>query len=135
MCIFCQLANNDSKKIYADKDIYAIFDKSQSYFGHILVIPKKHYENILEIPKKIHNKLTNMAILIGKIEKNIFNANGIKILINTGKEADQTIMHCHIHVIPYNLVKKENYSNNKNLKRKIIANITNKINQFIKKIN
>ena len=54
MCVFCMIVDGKipSKKIYEDNDVLAILDISQATKGHTLVIPKKHYANILEIPNE-----------------------------------------------------------------------------------
>ena len=126
-CIFCQIASDKKiTKIYEDDNVFAIFDKCQDFLGHILVIPKNHYDNILLVPEEISRKLLDITLLIGRIEKKFFNASGINIVTNIGKTANQTIMHCHVHVIPHDL-------NNKNNKicckeNSIIKNIIEKIN-------
>ena len=52
MCIFCKIIANEipSSKVYEDENVLAILDLSQTTKGHTIVMPKKHYANILEIP-------------------------------------------------------------------------------------
>ena len=49
-CIFCKIVNGElpSYKIYENDEVYAFLDISKDCFGHTLVIPKKHYTNILD---------------------------------------------------------------------------------------
>jgi Diadenosine tetraphosphate (Ap4A) hydrolase and other HIT family hydrolases len=50
MCIFCDIIDHKipSKVVYEDEDVLAILDISQVTYGHTIVMPKKHYKNILE---------------------------------------------------------------------------------------
>ena len=102
MCIFCEIirGNIPSKKVYEDDDILAILDISQTTKGHTLVMPKKHYENFLEMPEE---EFTNLMARVQKLAKMIgknLKANGCNILINTNEVAGQSVMHTHVHIIP-----------------------------------
>lgn len=102
MCIFCQIVEGSipSEKVYEDDNILAILDIAQTTKGHTLVLPKKHSNNFLEMDEKEYMNLMNkVQILSKKIIKNL-NAKGCNILINTNKEAGQTVMHSHVHIIP-----------------------------------
>lgn len=102
MCVFCEIVkgNIPSKKVYEDDDYLAILDISQTTKGHTLVMPKKHYENILEMPSAEAGKLMEISqCLANKIVKSL-NAKGCNILNNTNEVAGQSVMHTHIHIIP-----------------------------------
>ena len=53
MCVFCDIVTGEipSYKIYEDEKTYAFLDIACDAYGHTLVIPKKHFENILDIDK------------------------------------------------------------------------------------
>lgn len=102
MCVFCDIIDGKipSKIVYQDDDVLAILDISQTTKGHTLVIPKKHYANVLEMPKdEFSNLISKVQVLANKIVNNL-NANGCNILINTNEIAGQTVMHAHVHIIP-----------------------------------
>ena len=102
MCIFCQIVEGSipSEKVYEDDNLLAILDIAQTTKGHTLVLPKKHSNNFLEMDEKEYmNLMSKVQILSKKIIKNL-NAKGCNILINTNKEAGQTVMHSHVHIIP-----------------------------------
>lgn len=102
MCIFCDIIANKipSKKIYEDDDFLAILDISQTTYGHSLIMPKKHYDNYLKMPKNEAGKLMELANELGnKIVDNL-DANGCNILANCNQIAGQSVMHTHIHIIP-----------------------------------
>jgi len=102
MCVFCSIVAGDipSKKVYEDDDILAILDISQVTKGHTLVMPKKHYENLLECPKETLDKLIEKVQDLAKQICNKLDAKGFNILVNTNEVAGQTVMHLHFHIIP-----------------------------------
>ena len=70
-CIFCKIANKEipGKIVYEDDLCLAFLDLSQTTNGHTLVVPKTHYQNILDVDKevlshliKVTKKLTNQII-------------------------------------------------------------------------
>ena len=68
--------------------------------GHTLVIPKKHYENIYEIPEEEISQLYKRVKKIAKAVKTAVEAEGIRIIQNNDKAAGQVIFHMHVHIIP-----------------------------------
>ena len=102
MCIFCDIIQGKipSYKVYEDEDVLAILDVSQVTYGHTLVMPKKHVENILEADEETIAKCANV---VGKLSKQIVKktgAIGCNILNNCGEVAGQTVHHLHFHIIP-----------------------------------
>ncbi len=97
----CPFCNPQEKDIILKNDLcYARFDKYPVNKGHILIIPFRHFGNYFDATKD--EKIAFME-LIDKakqyLDKN-FKPDGYNIGINVGKEAGQTIMHVHIHIIP-----------------------------------
>ncbi len=128
MCIFCKIVEGEipSAKVYEDDDFLAILDLSQTTKGHTLIMPKKHYENILEMPEELLGK---MIILAQKLAKDIITslgAKGFNLLVNTSPEAGQTIMHAHMHIIP-------RYSEDDTVKFEFTENKTD-LNEVLKQI-
>ena len=102
MCIFCDIieGNIPSKKVYEDENVLAILDISQTTLGHTIVMPKKHFENFLEMPNDEFKYLMGKVQEISnKIVSNL-NAKGCNTLINTNEVAGQTVKHTHVHIIP-----------------------------------
>ena len=102
MCIFCKIINGDipSKKVYEDEDILAILDISQATKGHTLVLPKKHFDNLLTIDNGVYLKVMEKAkMLAEKIVPNL-GAKGANILNNCNEVAGQSVMHFHVHILP-----------------------------------
>lgn len=102
MCVFCKIISGEfgSYKVFEDDKILAILDLSQTTYGHTLVMPKKHYPDILAIPS---DELEYLMIKTQAIAGNLvdrLNAKGFNLLVNTGSVAGQTVEHLHIHIIP-----------------------------------
>ena len=86
--------------IFEDKNHVAILDKYPIDTGHSLVIPKKPYEKIIDMPK---NEVAELFSLVPQIANAILKATGavaFSIAQNNGKEAKQIVPHVHVHIIP-----------------------------------
>tara|TARA_E500000331_G_C16847142_1_gene536072 strand:- start:61 stop:459 length:399 start_codon:yes stop_codon:yes gene_type:complete len=98
-CLFCNIKQSgladENKLAYASYDSYPVTDQ------HCLIIPKRHIKNYFELTEE---EILACNELIQKIKKNIENSDpnvkGFNIGTNSGKVAGQSIMHCHIHLIP-----------------------------------
>ncbi len=102
MCIFCKIVNKEipAKIIYEDDEIMAFLDINPRNEGHTLVIPKKHYDNLLEAPDNTLAEMMRVAKLLCQRMKNKLNAKGFNIVINVEKVAGQEINHLHLHIVP-----------------------------------
>lgn len=101
MCIFCKIAKKEEKAyvIYENEKVIAFLDINPLSKGHTLVIPKEHYENLLEVPNEVAEDLLK-AIKVVCEKLRVFNPDGFNVISNIGRQAGQVIMHAHIHVIP-----------------------------------
>lgn len=100
-CIFCKIVKGEikSQKVYEDEETLAFLDINPVNKGHVLVIPKEHYENIFDIPREKLNKVMEIVQKVAIAQKKI-GADGVNIVSNNGKAAEQHVFHLHIHVIP-----------------------------------
>ena len=65
-----------------------------------VIIPKKHYENIYDIPENILQRIVVVAKNLAKAYVSALNAKGVNVLHASGKEAQQSVFHFHIHLVP-----------------------------------
>lgn len=102
MCVFCEIVkgNIPSSKVYEDDNYLAILDLSQTTLGHTLVMPKKHYDNFLEMPEDEAKELMGVVHKVANKVVSNLNASGCNILNNTNEVSGQTVMHTHVHIIP-----------------------------------
>jgi len=101
-CIFCKIADKDADAtvVYEDAHTLAFLDIHPLNPGHTLVIPKKHYENMLEMPPDEAGRVfTSVAKVMKGVEK-ASKADGISIGQSNGKAASQEVFHMHVHIIP-----------------------------------
>jgi len=86
--------------VYEDDDIISFLDISQATKGHTLVVPKKAYPNIYEMPEDLLSKVMVVTQKVALAIKDAFAPDGLNILNNTNEVAGQTVFHFHIHLIP-----------------------------------
>jgi len=101
-CIFCNITDRKSEAeiIFEDDDILAFLDIQPVNYGHTLVIPKKHYDNFLTVPKDELEKLIHATQFIAGVIKRSLNADGFNVISNNGSPAGQSVYHFHFHIIP-----------------------------------
>lgn len=101
-CIFCKIVAGTipSVKIYEDNLVLAFMDVGPIIKGHVLVIPKIHYDPITETPDSV---LTGLIVVVRKVARAQMaglEADGINVTQANGKCAGQAVPHLHFHVIP-----------------------------------
>lgn len=101
-CIFCRIAMSQApaKKLYQDDDVIAFYDINPQAPLHVLVIPRKHINNLLDVNDRdalVLSKLIMVATDIAK--KQGVAETGFRIVINTNRNAGQSIDHLHIHLL------------------------------------
>lgn len=102
MCVFCDIIEGKipSYKIYEDDNTYAFLDIAGDAYGHTLVIPKKHCVNILDADAET---LNNVMMAVNKISNHYVNNcgfTGVNLVNCSGADAEQSVFHLHIHIIP-----------------------------------
>ncbi len=102
MCIFCKIIKGEipCAKVYEDSETLAFLDISPCNKGHTLVIPKKHYETIDQMPVEELKDLIAKVQKISKAVKETTSAEGYNVNQNNGKAAGQLVNHVHFHIIP-----------------------------------
>jgi histidine triad (HIT) family protein len=101
-CIFCRIADGkmEADIIYADDQVLAFRDISPQAPVHFLVIPRKHIQSALHIEGEDASLLFHIFEAIKKVsESEGVASRGVRILTNSGREADQVVMHMHFHVL------------------------------------
>lgn len=101
-CIFCKIVAGESPsyKIYEDDYACAFLDISCDTYGHTLVIPKKHYTNVLDCDPVVLAKVMEAVQKVANHYVNDCGFSGVNILNASGQDAEQSVFHLHFHVIP-----------------------------------
>lgn len=100
-CIFCKIINGDipSYTIYEDETVKVFLDINPMSVGHMLIIPKKHYENLDDINMSTLNHINEIAKKMHSLLKEKLNIDGMSIIQNNGDVQD--VKHYHMHIKPY----------------------------------
>lgn len=101
-CIFCKILKGEipSSKIYENDKVLAFLDIMPVHKGHTLVIPKEHYETILDIPEDLLKESIVVLKKVSKAVKQGVEADGISIGQSNFKAANQAVPHLHFHIMP-----------------------------------
>lgn len=101
-CIFCDVIHGAAEVsvCYEDADAIAFMDIQPVNAGHVLVVPKQHYESLLDIPHELAMHLFEVAMTLGSVVRKVSRADGMNIIVNSGRAADQDVFHYHVHLIP-----------------------------------
>ena len=99
-CIFCKIANGQigSDTVYEDECFRAILDLSPAVKGHVLILPKEHFDDLFEADDETIGKALKLAKKLGAAVKKALGCDGINIVQNNGEAAGQTVHHLHIHI-------------------------------------
>ncbi len=101
-CIFCKIIKKEipSTIIYEDDKVIAFNDVNPAAPIHILVVPKKHIETLLDVSDQDNELISYVYQIINKIAKEKgFANNGFRVIVNCGKDSGQEVMHIHFHVL------------------------------------
>ena len=100
-CIFCKIIKGDipSYTVYENNDVKAFLDTNPNADGHVLVVPKTHYENLFDTPDEMLTKMIDtIKTEIYPLLKEKLHVDGLTICQNNFH--GQEIKHFHIHLIP-----------------------------------
>lgn len=101
-CIFCKIARGEikSEKIMESGNFFAVYDINPKAKGHALIIPKKHFVTLLDIPNNLGGELLEFEKkLAGRLMDEKY-GDGFNIIMNNLEAAGQIVMHAHIHIVP-----------------------------------
>ena len=101
-CAFCKIAagNLKSYMIFDGPKACAFLDINPRNPGHTLVVTKKHYENMLDLPESEIGDLFKVVKRVSLALKKGMKADGISIALSNESAAGQVVKHIHVHVIP-----------------------------------
>ena len=101
-CIFCKIIKGEipSFKVYEDDRVFAFEDINPVSEGHTLVIPKRHAQDLWEIPDEDLAAVHLASQKIIRAIKKALNPTGVACLQLNGRGVNQVVMHYHLHLIP-----------------------------------
>lgn len=101
-CIFCSIISGQEPcvQIHRDNGFLVLMDKYPINPGHVLVMPTKHYETLLQMPPAEVGKLYSLVPTIAKAIISAVKADGFNVGQNNGIAANQIVPHVHVHIVP-----------------------------------
>ena len=101
-CVFCKIIKGEipSNIVYEDDRVIAFYDVNPAAPIHILVVPKKHIETLLDVSEEDGDLISYIYKIINKIAKDEgFADNGFRVIANCGEDSGQEVKHIHFHVL------------------------------------
>jgi histidine triad (HIT) family protein len=100
-CIFDQIASGKipSDVVYQDDTVMAFKDIHPKAPVHVLIIPKKHIASLAEISKEDLPIIAHMMEVANRVAAQQGIPGAYKLVINTGSDAGQVVMHLHMHLL------------------------------------
>ena len=101
-CLFCKIVAGEvpSTRVHEDERTIAFMDINPGTRGHLLVIPREHAKDLLEIGLDDLAAVSRSAKVMAERVKERLGADGVNLLNSCGQAAWQTVFHFHVHVIP-----------------------------------
>jgi histidine triad (HIT) family protein len=101
-CIFCRIVQGQlpAARVLETPAVLAFLDIAPVNYGHTLVIPKVHYQNLLELPDELWTEMGQVSRRVAQALRATLYAQGFNIGMNNFEAAGQVVFHAHIHVIP-----------------------------------
>lgn len=128
-CIFCKIVSGQIPcyKIYEDDDVLAFLDIANDVYGHTLVIPKAHCTNLLDANEQTLAKVMAAVQKVGRHYVDNCGFDGFNTFNCNGKDAEQSVFHLHVHVIPRKSGDGLHIWSNKGKQDDNLAEICNKL--------
>lgn len=101
-CIFCKIIKREipTDFVFEDENIIVFNDINPQAPIHILLIPKKHFASLNDIPEEKKEVLSDLLLKARQIakEKGIART-GYRLVLNTAKDSGQEVFHIHLHLL------------------------------------
>src|SRR4051812_2294663 len=101
-CTFCDIIHGagEVSLCYEDADAIAFMDIQPVNAGHVLVVPRMHYETLADVPRQLAMHLFDISVQLAEVVRQVTGCKDLNLVVNSGAEAGQDVFHYHVHVIP-----------------------------------
>jgi len=101
-CPFCAIADDraHANVVYRDDEVIAFLPLHLAAYGHTLIAPREHYETLWDIPQDVLTRLLDATQMLTARYRSMLGATGVNILHASGKDAQQSVPHLHLHLLP-----------------------------------
>jgi histidine triad (HIT) family protein len=101
-CTFCDLIHGAAEVsiCHEDADAIAFMDIQPVNNGHVLVVPREHFESLLDVPQELGIHLFKVTMRLANAITAVSGCHDLNIVVNSGAAAGQDEPHFHVHIIP-----------------------------------
>jgi histidine triad (HIT) family protein len=101
-CVFCRIVAGrvPAARVLETPKVLAFLDLAPVNYGHTLVIPKVHYQDLFDLPDEVWMEIGRVSRRVAQALKETLFAQGINLGMNISPAAGQVVFHAHLHVIP-----------------------------------
>jgi len=99
-CLFCKIARGEiaARLVFESDDCLAFLDHRPVFPGHSLLVPKKHYETLTDLPAELIEPFFSAAQKLARAVEQGMEAHGTFVAMNN--RVSQSVAHLHLHVVP-----------------------------------
>ena len=99
-CLFCKIVSGElaARIVFEDDDCLAFLDHRPVFSGHCLLIPKQHYETLIDLPTTLIEPVFRDVQLLARAVEVGMQAHGTFVAMNN--RVSQSVAHLHVHVVP-----------------------------------
>ena len=99
-CIFCQIVAGSlaAPVVFEDESSLAFLDHRPVFPGHVLLMPRPHYETLADLPAEMLQPFFGDAQLIARAVEQAMGAEGTFVAMNN--RVSQSVPHLHVHIVP-----------------------------------
>lgn len=103
-CIFCAQAEDDERisklAVFEDDFLMVVLNIFPYNFGHLMVVPKRHVNSMVDLEDEERNRLFKMVSKVEELQREVVDPAGIDVGMNIGKAAGESIPHLHVQLVP-----------------------------------
>lgn len=99
-CVFCQIVRGevDAAVVLDEPEVVAFLDRTPVFHGHVLVVPRVHYDTLPDVPGDLLAPLFEATQRIADAVVQALGAQGTFVAVNN--VVSQSVPHLHVHVVP-----------------------------------
>ena len=99
-CLFCKIVSGEvaARIVFEDQHCLAFLDHRPVFPGHCLLIPKSHYETLVDLPEALIQPFFKNAQLLARAVEQAMEAHGTFVAVNN--KVSQSVPHLHVHLVP-----------------------------------
>jgi histidine triad (HIT) family protein len=101
-CLFCRIVRGEVKAniAYRDERAVAFHDINPQAPVHVLIVPVRHIESLLELDEEDLELLGHLHLVAARLARELDVADrGFRVVVNTNREAGQSVPHLHLHLL------------------------------------